>query len=315
MRLLTWSRWIAGAFVATLPACVVDGIVADRVPMDSSFRVPTTLNGTAARMWVDTGSPTTVVSLETAQRAELALNATALEITDSTGVRRTAEATLDIALGIGATTFHGDAICLRAPRSLGDGVIGMPVLRAGAWLFDAPEHTLHMAPAKDAEDLVLGQGWIVFERLTLGPEEWRPTVTVRLEDQRDVTLLLDTGAESTSLPADVVDALALPPGAELAKARAAEKGAAITGQLQRQGVEVKDVTVTPNDGESIGVHGVREQRSLHHLRRLTLGGCVFEDLLVTRSNSREGLLGRDVLGKCVWLLHGPRREIWLIAKP
>jgi len=314
MRCLTWSLVLASGFAATLAGCVVDGIVADRVPMDSSFRVPATLNGTPVRMWVDTGSQTTVVSLETAQRAELLRNATAIEITDSTGVLRPAEATVDIALKLGATMFLGSAICLRAPGSLGDGVIGMHVLCEGAWLFDAPGRALHMTPADDAEGLVADQGWRVTERLRLGPDEWRPTVTVRLENQHDVTLLLDTGAGSTSLPADAVDELALPSGTDLAKVRADERAAAITEQMKRQGVEVKDVTVTPDDGRSIGVHGVGEQRSLHHLRRLTLGSRVFEDLLVTRSNSGEGLLGRDVLGKCVWLLHGPRREIWLLAK-
>jgi hypothetical protein len=306
---------LAGGFVATHAACVVDGIVADRVPMDSAFRVPATMNGTPVRMWVDTGSPNTVVSLAAAKRAELPLNATKVEVTDSTGVRRTAEATHEIALGLGATTFHGGVICLRAPDSFGDGVIGFGVLREGAWLFDAPGQILHMAPAEDAEGIVTEQGWRITERLMLGPDDWCPTVTVRLENQRDVTLLLDTGAESTSLPADVVDALELPSGADLAKARAAEQAAAIRAQLERQGVEVHDLTVAPDDGRSIGVHGVVEQRSVHHLRRLTLGGCVFEDLLVTRRDEPEGLLGRDVLGKCVWLLHGPRRELWLLAKP
>jgi hypothetical protein len=34
---------------------------------------------------------------------------------------------------------------------------------------------------------------------------------------------------------------------------------------------------------------------------------------VITSTRREGILGRDVLGKVPWLLHGSRGELWLLA--
>jgi hypothetical protein len=84
----------------------------------------------------------------------------------------------------------------------------------------------------------------------------------------------------------------------------------MTADLARQGLKAT-VRVNPVDGSSIGVHGVAEQRSVLHLRLLELGGQRFEDLVIT--DTRHGILGRDVLGKLPWLLHGPRREMWLLA--
>ena len=136
---------------------------------------------------------------------------------------------------------------------------------------------------------------------------------MRLDDARDVALLLDTGAGRTSLRADVVVALQLPAGEALAKQRADESAAALAEDLRRQGLEDVKVTVSPGNGKSIGLHGVEQTSSVHHLRRLSFGGRTFEDLVVT-SCADEGLLGRDVLGRCVWLLHGPRRELWLLEK-
>lgn len=73
------------------------------------------------------------------------------------------------------------------------------------------------------------------------------------------------------------------------------------------------MTVELNDGSSTGVHGVNVVHPVHHLRRLTLGDMAFDDLLVTARD--DGVLGRDVLNKLPWLLHGPRRELWLLQKP
>ncbi|MFY9344519.1 MAG: hypothetical protein WAT39_18645 [Planctomycetota bacterium] len=132
---------------------------------------------------------------------------------------------------------------------------------------------------------------------------------MRLDDTVDVTLFLDTGAEATSLPAAVVDALQMPSGDELARRQADERAAAMAEELRRQGVQAQ-VQVVPGEG-NVGVHGVIGASTRHHLRRLALGGRTFVDLVVNRREG-EGLLGRDVLGKCPWLLHGPRRELWLL---
>ncbi len=304
---------MAGGIAAALAACSVQRIVADSVPMDHAFRIDATMQGAPLRLGVDTGSPTSLLSLATAQRHGFPLRATQATITDSTGLAQPGAGELDLALRIGSTTFCGPGLCLRMAGSVGDGLVGYPVLSVGAWLFDAPGNRLHMTPADDAERFVADNGLRVVARLSLGADEWRPRVTVRLDDARDVALLHDTGAGGTSLPADVVDALRLPAGEALAKQRAEERAAALAEDLRRQGLEGVKVTVSPGDGEFIGLHGVEQTSSVHHLRRLSFGGRAFDDLVVTRS-ADEGLLGRDVLGQCVWLLHGPRRELWLLEK-
>ena len=302
---------LAGGMATALAACSVQGIVADSVPIDHAFRIDATMHGAPLRLVVDTGAPTSVLSLATAQRHGFPLRATQAAITDSTGHSLPGAGEIDLALLIGSTTFRGPGMCVRTADSVGDGLVGYHVLSGGAWLFDAPGNRLHMAPADDAERLVADNGLRVAARVSLGADEWRPKVTVRLNDARDVDLLLDTGAGGTSLPADIVDALQLPPGEALAKQRADESAAALAEDLRRQGLADVKVTVSPGDGTSIGLHGVEQTSSMHHLRRLTFGGRTFEDLVVTR-RADEGLLGRDVLGRFQWLVHGPRRELWLL---
>ena len=309
---LTRSAAFACALGTALSACAAYGIVADSMVMDAGFRVDGTMNGIPVRMCVDTGSPTALLPIATARRCGLELFATQMEVTDGTGATLPAAGEVDYALQLGSTTFHSRAICLHAPASLGDGLIGFDLVRACAWLFDAPRGVVHMAPAGDAEQVLRDCGYRVSDVLTLGHDEWRPTITVRLDGRVEATLLLDTGAESTSLPAPVVDALQLPCGNELARQRSDEQAAAIEAELRRHGVEAR-VSVPPDEGTFVGVHGVIEQSSLHHLRRLKLGSRTFEDLVVARSE-RGGVLGRDVLGECTWLLHGPRRELWLLEQ-
>ena len=306
------SAALSCAVVMAFTACAVHAIVADSLAIDAGFRVDGIMNGTPVRMCVDTGSPTALLPIATAQRCGLTVFTTEREVTDGTGATRTAAGEADYALHLGSTTFYSRAICLRAPASLGDGLIGFDLLRACAWLFDARQRVVHMAPAGDAERLLRDCGYRVSDVLTLGHDEWRPMVTVRIDDSLEVTLLLDTGAESTSLPARAVDALQLPSGKALARQRSDETAVAIEAELRRQGVLAR-VRVPPDDGSFVGVHGVTERSSLHHLRCLKLGSRTFEDLLVARSE-RGGVLGRDVLGDCTWLLHGPRREVWLLEK-
>lgn len=43
-----------------------------------------------------------------------------------------------------------------------------------------------------------------------------------------------------------------------------------------------------------------------------LGNLVFRDLVVGAGHA--GWLGRDVLSRQPWLLHGPRRELWLLTR-
>ena len=83
--------------------------------------------------------------------------------------------------------------------------------------------------------------------------------------------------------------------------------------IARAGLQAT-VKVTPSDGSSIGIHEIEMKASLHHLRWLELGDRRFDDLVVS-DVAREGQLGRDVLGKLPWVLHGPRSELWLLSGP
>ena len=161
--------------------------------MDAGFRVDGIMNGTPVRLCVDTGSPMALLPLATAQRCGLTVLTTEREVTDGTGARRTASGEADMALHLGSTTFYGRAVCLRAsPAPLGDGLIGFNLVLTCAWLFDAPQRVAHMAPAVGAEQLLRDCGYRVSDMLTIGHDEWRPMVTVRL-DTRDTIVIYSDG--------------------------------------------------------------------------------------------------------------------------
>lgn len=290
------------------------------LPLDSACRIEVQLTGQPLRMVVDTGAMATLFSVAAVERLGLPMRAAAATVTDSTGLERPAARVDFEDLWIGNMRYAGWAVCVPAPEHVGDGLLGMNVLSHVSWLFDVPGKVLHTAVHADAETMVASHGYHVVARLPLGSDPLRPMVTVRLEDQEDVTLLLDSGAGSTSLPAAVVTRLGLPAGEDLARRQAAVRQERFQAEMEEHnakaiadGVKIT-VTVPPEDGRSTGVHGESKVYPLHHLRRLTLGGIPFDDLLVTAGED-EGLLGRDVLGTFPWLLHGERRELWLLRRP
>jgi hypothetical protein len=244
-------------------------------------------------------------------------------VTDATGVERPIDGMVQLpSLRIGGTTWAAfEAGCHSLDSLAGEGLIGMEVLGSAVWWFDAQTKVVHMMRPEDVHEALAARGHRVIAKLPLGENRSRPFVHVRLENRADVELLLDTGADRTSLPADVAARLALPSGQELARQRTAEEDARMQAELQAeierqlggQGVKVR-VHTEPSDGSStaIGVNGVAEQRTLLHLGVLELGGVRFRDLVVTDAKF-EGVLGRDVLGEMPWLFHGPRRELWLLA--
>ena len=136
---------------------------------------------------------------------------------------------------------------------------------------------------------------------------------MRLDGSVEVELLLDTGAESTSLPQGLAAQLALPSGYAHERERR-EKGAeSIRQQLEEAGLVVHDVKVHDTDGSSAGVHGVMTgPRPVYRLRSLQLGDREVRDLVVVEDEDTP-VLGRDVLAKFDWILHGPRSELWLLV--
>jgi predicted aspartyl protease len=314
-------RW--GALFALCAAGCASGVAPATVPMDRSFRVDATIADQPVRVMLDTGCTRSCLKREVASRLGLKLRAEPRgTVTDATGVERPIDGMVMLpSLRIGETTWAAfEAGCHSLESLAGEGLIGMEVLGSAVWWFDAQAKVVHMLRPEDVREALAARGQRVIAKLPLGENRSRPFVHVRLENRVDVELLLDTGADRTSLPADVAATLALPSGQELARQRTAEEDARMQAELQAeierqlgQGVVVR-VHTEPSDGSStaIGVHGVAEQRTLLHLQLLELGGVRFRDLVVTDAKY-EGVLGRDVLGEMPWLFHGPRRELWLLA--
>lgn len=301
-----------------LTACVVAPAT---LPLDRDFRIAAELAGQPVRMVLDTGSGGILFAAAAAERLGIEPRSADVSVTDSTGLTRPIDRLVDFdELAIGNLRFQGDAVCMPVPAQLADGLLGMSLLGRAAWLFDPPQGVVHVGLPQDADAIVAEHGLQVVVRLPLGADPSRPQLTVRLEEREDVTLLLDSGAAATSLPAEVVARLQLPPGDDLARRRANAHQQRLQAEFDRLnatapggGVQVR-VTVAPDEGVASGVHGVRTKFPLHHLRRLTLAGLMRDDLLVTAKEG-EGLLGRDVLGTFPWLLHGPRHELWVLRRP
>lgn len=299
-----------------LSACVVAPAT---LPLDSDCRFEAQLAGQPLRVVLDTGSMGILLAEAAVERLGLPRREAQGTVTDSTGLVRPVEAFVDFDdLQIGNLRFQGDAVCMPVPARMGDGLFGMNLLGHSVWLVDLPGRVLHMGLEKDAEALVAAHGFQIVARLPLGAEPHRPKVTVQLEDRLDVELLLDSGASSTSLPAAVVARLGLPPGDDLARRQASDQQQRLQAEFDQTatalagGVKLT-VTVPPDDGTFVGVHGAPTKRPLHHLRSLTFAGQEHADLVVTAIDG-EGLLGRDVLGTFPWLLHGPRHELWVLRK-
>jgi hypothetical protein len=267
-------------------------------------------------MILDTGCTRSCLKREVADRLGLPLRPEPRgTVTDATGVQRPIDGMVMLpSLRIGETTWAAfEAGCLAMHSVTGGGFVGMEVLGSAVWWFDAPAKVVHMLRPEDVRDTLAARGHRVLAKLPLGDNRSRPFVRVRLEDRVEADLLLDTGADRTSLPADAVAKLELPSGQALSRQRAAEENARMEAEIEQQlghGIQVK--VRSERSDTSIGVHGVAEQRAPLHLRRLEIGGVHFRDLVVTDAKF-EGRLGRDVLGEMPWLFHGPRRELWVLA--
>ncbi|HEU4419755.1 MAG TPA: retroviral-like aspartic protease family protein, partial [Planctomycetota bacterium] len=286
--------WVA-MFVVCAAGCA-SGIAPATVPMDRSFRVDATIDSQPVRVMLDTGSTRSSLKREVADRLGLGLRPEPrATVTDATGAKRPIDGMVLLpGLRIGETTWAAFEACCHAMHSLpGEGLIGMEVLGSAVWWFDAPARVVHMLRPEDVREALAARGHRVLAKLPLGDNHSRPFVQVRLENRADVELLVDTGADRTSLPADVAARLALPSGQELARQQAAQEQARIMAEMERQvdqGIDEKvrsellDEFIKahePSDAPSIGVHGVAEQRTLLHLRLLELGGMRFRDLVVT----------------------------------
>src|SRR5262245_17915777 len=248
----------AALFAVSAAGCA-SGVAPATVPMDRSFRVDATIDSQPVRMMLGAGSMRSDLKRNVPHRLGLNLRPEPrATVTDATGVERPIDGMVMLpSLRIGETTWAAfEAFCHSLHPMTGEGLIGIEVLGSAVWWFDAPAKVVHMMRPEDVREALAARGHRVIAKLPLGDNRARPFVRVRLENRAEVELLLDTGADRTSLPADVAAKLALPSGQELARQQTAERDARMQAELQadidRQhvhGVKVR-VHTEPSDGSS-----------------------------------------------------------------
>lgn len=316
------SLWLLGACGSSLQPSTI--------ALDSAFQCRVRIAGQEMALLIDTGAESTSIYADAARRLGLEtgpVEGAVVVLTDSSGSEREhREFVKDVSFELGELTCTATAIlCLpraafasdtRAGVTIAraaehDGILGMDFLAQMVLWFDAPAGELHVLSTDTVDAFLAEHGRGVAERLTLSGGS-RPHVQVGLHGELDIELLLDTGADSTSVPAGTAARLGLDPGDALEKERRERKAAEITQALRDAGLQVTGIEVAEPDGSTVGVHGVPSgPRPLHRLRELRLGGRVVRDLVVVEDESP--VLGRDVLATFDWILHGPNRELWLVA--
>lgn len=322
------TRVASAALLALLHGC--GGVDVDVLTMDASFRANVVVGGKPALLLLDTGAMGSSFHLDAAERLGLTVgqrNDRSVTLVDSSGVECVlTRFAADVHYGLGSGRCHVDyVVCMpraERPATPGvidasvriDGIVGMDVLQHFVCWFDAAADQVMVMSADLIEHVVAERGYAVVQRLRLAGPANRPLARVRLDGVDEIELLLDTGADSTSLPAGLAEKLSLPAGEQLERNRREAQERAIRLQLEGQGHASARVTVGQDDGSRVGVHGVTTgPRPLFHLRSLRLGDREVPDLVVTEA-ARSPVLGRDVLGRFSWILHGPRHELWLLEQ-
>ena len=320
------TRALVAGLLCLLPGCGYGPI--PTLKMDGSFTAALEVNGRPVQLCVDTGAMCSDLYRDAATRLGLAIghrSDRSMLLTDSTGLQiELTEFAEDVRYRLGLLRcLVGYVVCLpRHDRSSPEGAIvagpgidghlGMDVMRHWAFWFSAASGQLQVIPGDAVEASIAQRGFTVTQRIGLGADDARPMVRVELDGSEAIELLLDTGASETSLPDGLAGKLALPAGTELAAQRAEASARSLREQLERQGLVAVEVVVPADDGSRIGVHGVATPaRPLFHLRSLRLGNREVRDLVVIE-DPHSPKIGRDVLGTFDWILHGPRRELWLL---
>ncbi|MBL8751445.1 MAG: retroviral-like aspartic protease family protein [Planctomycetes bacterium] len=306
------SRRLASAMLGLLGAACVQ---TSTLPLDDRSCSTVELAGCAVRMLVDTGCEAMIFDPRGVQRLGLATAPrTAPDVTDATGITMPAMGVVTFeGLRFGTLTMSGDAAVLAVPAAWGEGVLGMSALQACCCIFDFRGGVLHVTAGDLGDELAALYRKKVVARLPLVGARSLPVLTVRVDDRVDVPVLVDTGAETTSLPASVVASLGLPSAADPMAAQRRAEAAELQRSLAEQigpGGKVEVTVSTSPTRTSVGAHGQPVAEAMHLVRRLAIGPFVCRDVVAT--SSAEGRLGRDVLARVVWMLHGPRRELWLL---
>lgn len=166
-------------------------------------------------------------------------------------------------------------------RSLA-GIIGQDVLRNWALVFDGRRREVTILPP-DQVDATLARWAEQGTELTACPLTWWngvPTLEVDLPDELHASMIVDTGASMTSLPRAAIDELELVPAGTRTRAH--------IGGTERPGI--------------------------FRCPELGLANWRVRAWVVEHAGER-GLLGYDVLGRCLMVLDGPRGVLWVAPRP
>lgn len=287
------------------------------MPLWPHFETEVTIGGEPLRMVWDTGSQGFLLGTAAAERLHLpaAQPDHGMQIVDANKVARDVQQFVRLDdLRVGATRFDPfDTPTLPLPPQFPcDGIVGMGALLAAAWIVDAPARRLCMLDATHLDAGLAAAGYAVEARVPLRIDNRRPFVRVRLEDQQEVELLLDTGSRSTHLTMAVVESLALPSGEAREQQELQRRADELRASFEKAGVQVTDLKA--ETGGSIGLHGVQVGSKPFLLQRLALGGREFTDLCVYSKGNDGAKLGEDVLGRFPWAVHWGRSEL-LVLRP
>jgi len=308
------------AIAACAACCSTSNARRSILPIDARFEAEVSIDGSAARFVLDTGSQATMIMDASAERLALepAKGAPTWKITDSTGTVRDAAHSVvfeDLCIGDWSFTDFPVPVLPSHQWFRADGIIGSNVLRCGVWIFDVPARRAAFLDRAQLEQTLAELGLLIESRLALTVRDLKAFVEVELEGARRVTLLLDTGSNRTMLLAEDIDALELPSGEALAARQQQDRDEEIRKVFEAAGIS--DVTITHSDGpSSAGVHGVQRDTSRRHLSRLQLGNRVFEDLVVSArpEAASHGVLGTEVLGELPWALDLDAGELLILAR-
>ena len=307
-----------------LPALLAPGcrssVTESLLPLAGGFRVQAAVGDSPDGCFVfDTGSSHTFVVAKAADAWNLpAVERPPGQVTDATQtsipIRR------HVRLGsmrIGDTRFRAfvaPVLPSFAARDV-DGVIGADAMAPLAWVVDGPAARLRVMESGTLErrlaELYPGARWSAVP-LRRQDQLWLVTLPIVRPQPESVTLLLDTGAEGSSLPAAVIASLQLPDGQAEHQRRNDAKEDQLRRELEAKGVIVGNVQVS--GGGVAGASGTARPCTYHLLDGLRLGRVQVDSLLITDTDQPAGTMGADVLGKLVWALDGPQNRL-LVRDP
>lgn len=291
------------------------------IPLTRDGLIQTVVSGVPLHLVLDTGATDTIVRHEALASLEREMREWprgGAAFHDSRGSVQKIEACLpNAAVALGGTQVVVPALALFPPQRqtsaevarflpARDGLLGMDVLGSLVLWVDLPNQQLRVLSPTQLDASLKRAGRDVVHRVPLSGTAREPRIRVQLERSKEVELLMDTGAEHTSLPLGTAAELGLQSGKHLVHDESMDL-------VSPDGTVVGKYAVPAWDGSSQGWLGMSSgPKPLFHLGSIALGPHEVRDLPVTESD-RVPALGRDFLGRFDWIWHGPRRELLLLS--